>query len=721
MFFQISNCSERLVSIGVIDKVVGNIETLRSVAYCYLSETTVSTLNDPRGMVKMNAVTDKLSQNTKKLTGQDLFDHIRIILGISKLPFNVPGISKALFTDSFLRWMVQSRCNLDSPLGIHVLDVIADVAIEFLHASIHQLNTLKLQHWEGMKSTDSNYLRCSTSAQLVRSVKGLRQLTKNMKTLLNNHYNRSRSESVDACVHRYLGLDRVYLEHLPVEIIRDILNAFKALSGRPVTNYLGKPSSNSRNTFLFGSASFDDDDKGVGSISIEELRSDKGDILNNMSSTSKDEDDKESNNDQIRQVLLMEIEVLWNQTALVNKAELMWKFGFNEDWFREGSSQNLLNKKSIETYLAGSLVTDTSGSDSAVNLSQSASYDWDSRYDIANAIVFPSCIEDLDNQFRSALNMSPTNNAKEIANEKVVSVNVPLKADSKVRSASTRWKHPTKQSPVKIPHDTSKVKLSFQHFISSLLLSASSNISLSNVKPEPATPKVLHSKASPKIEVSFDVILENIYFKQLTDELAKILRTELHYADESESRNGVELPTQGEILFPTESATEEERDSAEVMIPCEFCTDCFRVSQFEAHVLLCQSGRGPFISSPDATSSPRSRSSRFNKPAASSKVDSQKRPNAFSSIAVSFLQSLLNSVAKSAADEYCEFDFELAGDENDGDRTGFSYYEPTFSALVENTFNVLDSDRDGFLTGSDFSSIEISYSELEGIQLPTIT
>ena len=706
-------CSERLVSIGVIDKVVGNIETLRSVAYCYLSETAVCTLNDPRGMLKINAVTDKLSQNTKKLTGQDLFDHLRIILGISKLPFNVPGINKTLFKDSFLRWMVQSRCNLDSPLRIHALDVIADAAIEFLHASIHQLNTLKLQYWEGMKTTESNYLRYSTSVQLVRSVKGLRQLTKNMKTLLNNDFNRGRTETADACVHRFLGLDRVYLEHLPVEIIRDILNAFKALSGRPVTNYLGKQSASSRNSSLFGSALSDDNEKRIdnvlGSISVEELYSDKGDILKNTSN-SKDDDDHYSNSDQMRQTLLMEIEVLWNQTAFVSKAELMWKFGFNEDWFREDSRPSLLTKKSIDLYLAGSLVTDTSGSDSPVNLSQSGSYDWDSRYEIANAIVFPSCVEDINDQFRSAVNVKETTSRKGAVTHDL------FLPDSKMRSTSMRWKH-NSQSPVKNVHDASKVKLSFQHFVSSLLLTASSSISLNNVQPEPATPKVLNSKISTNIEISFDAILDSVFFKQLTDELSKLLRTELHYMDEVESRNGIEsVPTQGEILSPTEGANEEERDPVEVMIPCEFCTDCFRVSQFEAHTLFCQIGRAPSILSPDTTTSPRSRSSRQHKPVGSRKVDIQRRPNAFSSIAISFLQSLLNSIAKSAADEYCEFDYDLGGDENDAGKTR-TYYEPTFTALVENTFNVLDSDGDGFLTGSDFASIEISYSDFEGMRL----
>ena len=701
--------SERLVSIGIIDKVVGNIETLRSVAYCYLSEN-AAILTDTRSSMRLSAVTDKLTNYSKKLTGQDLFDHLRIILGISKLPFNVPGISKNLFSQSFLQWIIQSRCSLDNSQRIHTLDIVANLIIEFLHASIQQLNALKLQYLEGVQSSRNG--KEYQSFQL-RSIRGLRQLTKNMKALMSNRYNNV-EDSSDPCVHRYLGLDRVYLEHLPVEIIHDILSAFRGLAGRPAMEYSMK-SFTSVHTEL--PRCFDSLGMGDSSAKV----------------TSKEEED--------RQFLLSEIDAIWSHSALVSKAELLWKYGFDEDWFRDDSVSSLKGNRTVDLYASKSILTDTSGGESPSNLkafskvsSSTSSLSSDKlnrKSSSATSIVFPSSIDDKSSQFKSPVSGKekiskideflklPTDILPSSFKKDSSGIDTGNSSQSQAQSPPNRWKYHT-QSATKNYTDGSKVKLSFQHFLSSLLLTASSNITLT-FQPEPATPKVFSSRLSSissSKEASFDAILDTIFLRQLTDELARILRTDLQYNDEGEygkSRLGEQ--SEGDNTESNEVASEDERGENEVMIPCEFCTDCFRVSQFESHALLCQTGRAHLTTTlpRDESSPPRIRSSKKNKNVSQLRnTPGKQRPNSFSAISLSFVQSLLNSVAKSAADEYCEFDFDHSWDERDrGGSSAASYYEPNFSALIDHAFSVLDTDGDGYLTASDFSAMEISYSELE--------
>ena len=78
--------SERLVSLGVIEKVPGATDTLRSVAYSYLSEYT-SPSREPG-----DNYTDAspMSGTMARATGIDLFNHLKIVLGIVRLPSTTP-------------------------------------------------------------------------------------------------------------------------------------------------------------------------------------------------------------------------------------------------------------------------------------------------------------------------------------------------------------------------------------------------------------------------------------------------------------------------------------------------------------------------------------------------------------------------------------------------------------------------------------------------------
>ena len=95
--------TERLVNVGVIEKVPGSVDSLRSVAYAYLSEQVNVAPNTN------HAVTNDVSMPSTlaRATGADLFNHLKIVLGIKQLPSHMPGIDASLFNTNLISWMTQ--------------------------------------------------------------------------------------------------------------------------------------------------------------------------------------------------------------------------------------------------------------------------------------------------------------------------------------------------------------------------------------------------------------------------------------------------------------------------------------------------------------------------------------------------------------------------------------------------------------------------------------
>jgi len=102
--------AERLVAAGVIDKMsLGRSDSFRSVAYTYLSEEDAGGDDDDdaadvTGRVAADgapAAADALALDGAgadgsggRALGEDLYHHLRAVLGVRRLPDGAPGVSK---------------------------------------------------------------------------------------------------------------------------------------------------------------------------------------------------------------------------------------------------------------------------------------------------------------------------------------------------------------------------------------------------------------------------------------------------------------------------------------------------------------------------------------------------------------------------------------------------------------------------------------------------
>jgi hypothetical protein len=134
--------AERLVAAGIINKVGGQRESFRSVAYCYFSDEEDDGPSFPipatavvegdgmtgaqSGQRPNNSSTPSLKRipNIKdpkqgqdrwgaenRAVGEDLYHYLRITLEIKKLSDNAPGISKQLFLRKFIEWISVTQCS----------------------------------------------------------------------------------------------------------------------------------------------------------------------------------------------------------------------------------------------------------------------------------------------------------------------------------------------------------------------------------------------------------------------------------------------------------------------------------------------------------------------------------------------------------------------------------------------------------------------------------
>lgn len=139
--------SERLVSIGVIEKCVGNPNTLRSIAYSYLPESTEVSHSIASSQ---SLSTSSSSYLNTRPTGSDLYDHLRIVLNIRSV---TTGISLMLFTNKFHSWISRSPMSIGGGnKSTLVYNSIIDSILDHVRSSCQQLHALKVQHAEGLLS-----------------------------------------------------------------------------------------------------------------------------------------------------------------------------------------------------------------------------------------------------------------------------------------------------------------------------------------------------------------------------------------------------------------------------------------------------------------------------------------------------------------------------------------------------------------------------------------
>jgi hypothetical protein len=215
--------SERLVSVGIIDKVPGNSETFRSVAYCYLAESSAVAPVDEDTQIRASYVCDKVY-------GHDLYNHLRIVLGIKSNPLNAPGVPLSLFKEKFLTWMMEAQCDLSATHGspaVNFLDLVPGLLVELVSAAVVQANALKLQFWHGIQNLCEARCPADTFYQL-KGIDSLQTMSNVLRTSLS---------SSSPNIHNYLCLNRVYLEHFPAALTQDILNYFRGLLGEPRVAY----------------------------------------------------------------------------------------------------------------------------------------------------------------------------------------------------------------------------------------------------------------------------------------------------------------------------------------------------------------------------------------------------------------------------------------------------------------------------------------------------
>lgn len=106
---------ERLVSIGIIEKNLGNIETFRSVSYSYLSDLSmISTTTDENNITTLNNLIEY--HPDQRMTGVELYDHLRIVLNVKYLLSNqsITGITFSPFYIKLLNWLMEAKCDLPS-------------------------------------------------------------------------------------------------------------------------------------------------------------------------------------------------------------------------------------------------------------------------------------------------------------------------------------------------------------------------------------------------------------------------------------------------------------------------------------------------------------------------------------------------------------------------------------------------------------------------------
>lgn len=200
--------SERLVSVGVIEKISLSTNTFRSVAYAYLPEieTERSSLNSPQKK--------KSTKAYEKVTGDELYGHLRIILRIKTLPVGCPGISKDSFIRNFILWIAYTPCRLSLNYDKPLLAFFRDTLHDQLQMFYIQIFALKKQHDEGFQEF---------SDDTTNNDEEFKQYSSEIKTRYSN---------LKALYNFSLILHRILFDYLPADVIVILVNIFRKMQNK---------------------------------------------------------------------------------------------------------------------------------------------------------------------------------------------------------------------------------------------------------------------------------------------------------------------------------------------------------------------------------------------------------------------------------------------------------------------------------------------------------
>ena len=196
---------ERLVSIGVIEKISLSTNTFRSVAYAYLPE-----IESDRST---NASTAQLktSKAYDKVIGDELYGHLRVILRIRTLPVGCPGISRESFIRNFILWIAYTPCRLPFSFDKPILGFFKDTLHEYLQIFYIQKDALKNQHQEGLhERSDENHKDDDEFKRYTSKIK--------------YHYS-----NPNALINFSLNYHRILFEYLPSDVMIRIVKAFRKM------------------------------------------------------------------------------------------------------------------------------------------------------------------------------------------------------------------------------------------------------------------------------------------------------------------------------------------------------------------------------------------------------------------------------------------------------------------------------------------------------------
>lgn len=315
--------SERLVSIGAIDKVVGNNETFRSIAYCYLSDT--------EDNLHRNTDLMQISNSLTFLYGQDLFDTIKLILGVKSSSLSASGIDFKEFKSSFLKWIMLSKCSV-SP-NANGLECIARVMLKFAKGVEQQLNALQFQY---LASRQHESQRLPSIDEAIRRFVGIDSLESNL------HLYCLRDYIDQPSVHNYLNFNKIYLQHLPVQLMEDITRYFRSLLGEKEMS-----EQFSRNLQQNDSTGVDSDESTCKAVDIDATEED----ARHGFAFEKEVASEAVESKEFRENMLKEIDRLWHRTASVTRDELIEAFGFSDEIIDDDINEKwpqIKSEKSLE-------------------------------------------------------------------------------------------------------------------------------------------------------------------------------------------------------------------------------------------------------------------------------------------------------------------------------------------------------------------------------------
>jgi hypothetical protein len=169
--------SERLAAISMIEKVKGNNDTFRSVAYCYLPDK-YEEENDFDVVKGSMLTTADASERIVfgKLVGEDLYDHLRYVLRMSKAPNATAGIDSDVFLNKFIKWIGQAPCALTchAPASKaevskkHSLDVVVEIMMKAIITTTQQVYALHTQHLEGVLRAEDSIPDIAEDEQVIQ-------------------------------------------------------------------------------------------------------------------------------------------------------------------------------------------------------------------------------------------------------------------------------------------------------------------------------------------------------------------------------------------------------------------------------------------------------------------------------------------------------------------------------------------------------------------------